>query len=57
MKPSGKVTGLVTVDLADRTVVMTVTNMAKGRAVTVYMTRADARRLARTLTSGAKGGR
>jgi hypothetical protein len=45
-----KVTGVITVDRVDGTVVLTVTNVIRRRAVTVYLTAADARRLARTLT-------
>jgi hypothetical protein len=48
---------LVTVDGDGAAIVMTVTNTARARAraVTVRMTRVDARRLARTLTSYSRG--
>ena len=49
-RAKSRVTGLITVDRVDRTVVLTVTNVIKNRAVTVYLTGADAKRLARTLT-------
>jgi hypothetical protein len=46
-----KATGLVTVDRRGKTIIMTTTNLTKSRAVTVFMTSVDAKRLARTLVS------
>jgi hypothetical protein len=49
------VTGTVTVDRRERTIVLTVLNVSRRRAATVYLTIGDARKLAKMLKTYAAG--